>query len=56
MSKAAYGIPPDVYAAYDGLRQRSEGARYYMQQFTAQDVRQVILDRLLKRITDFVGI
>ncbi len=51
-----YGIPIDVADAYEHLKRRSNGARYYMWRFTATQVRHDVLDRYLARITAFVGL
>ncbi len=56
LSDPAYGVPDDVYAAYEALRQRSEGARYRMQRFTADRVRQEILAGYLAKVMAFVGL
>lgn len=51
-----YGIPSDVADAYEQLKRRSRGARYYLWQFTAGQIRSDILDRFLAKITKFVGL
>ena len=51
-----FGVPNDVYQAYQALRQRSQGARYALWRFTPAEVRAVVLDTHLKKVTDFAGI
>ncbi len=51
-----YGVPHDVYNAYNKLKRRSGGARYLLWRFTATTVRQEILDRYLAQVTRFVGL
>lgn len=50
------GIPPPVGSAYHVLRQRSEDVRYRLATYTADDVQRIVVDRFLKRVTDFVGL
>lgn len=50
------GVPATVYDAYLKLKRRSEGARYLLWQFTAQDVRATVMDTLLVEVTTFVGL
>jgi len=56
LAGAASGVPDDVYAAYEALKQRSEGARYRMWGLTADRVREDILDGYLAKVTEFVGL
>ena len=49
------GIPPDVFQAYEFLKRRSTGARYYVQTFEPWQV-QRLLDVPLRVIFDFVGL
>ena len=49
------GVPPDVFKAYEFLKRRSTGARYYVQTFAPWQV-QRLLDVPLKVIFDFVGL
>jgi uncharacterized protein (UPF0332 family) len=56
LASPASGVPDDVYAAYEALKQRSEGARYGLRRFTADRVRREILDGYLARVTAFVGL
>lgn len=51
-----FGVPPEVYTAYRQLKWRSEGARYHLWQFRAETVREVVLGRLLARVTAFVDL
>jgi hypothetical protein len=54
MADPRNGVPPHVYVAYRRLQQRSEGARYFLQQFSPTRVRQEILGQLLPTVTGFV--
>ena len=49
-------IPPGVGSAYHVLKQRSEDARYRLASYSESDVRQIVVSRFLRRVTDFVGI
>ena len=49
------GIPPDAFQAYEFLKRRSTGARYYVQTFEPWQV-QRLLDVPLTVIFDFVGL
>jgi len=49
-------VPPDVYRAYQALKQLSEKARYRLGTFDPVQVQQSIIDGKLKTITDFVGL
>lgn len=49
-------VRQDVRRAYRYLRDASENARYRCANFTSEYVRTVILDRFLKRVTDWTGI
>jgi hypothetical protein len=55
LADPANGIPPDVFQAYDFLKRRSMGARYYVQTFAPYQVRR-LLDVPHKIIFDFVGL
>jgi len=48
------GVPLNVYDAYRKLKRRSEGGRYLCWRFTAQDVRNTVLDALLADVAAFV--
>jgi len=49
------GVPPDAFKAYQFLKRRSTGARYYVQTFAPWQVRR-LLDVPLAVIFDFVGL
>jgi hypothetical protein len=49
-------FPLPVQRDYEALKQFSERARYRLATFDATYVRNSILDRRLKSITDFVGL
>lgn len=49
------GVPPGVFQAYQFLKRRSTGARYYVQIFAPWQV-QRLLDAPLTVIFDFVGL
>jgi hypothetical protein len=49
------GVPPEVFKAYEFLKRRSTGARYYVQTFAPWQV-QRLLDVPLMVIFDFVGL
>jgi hypothetical protein len=48
------GVTRDVYAAYKLLKHRSEGARYFLWQFSAEAVERQILGQYLTTVTRFV--
>jgi hypothetical protein len=50
-----HGVPQDVFDAYQFLKRRSTGARYYVQTFVPYQVRR-LLDVPLRVIFDFVGL
>jgi hypothetical protein len=49
------GVPPEVFQAYQFLKRRSTGARYYVQAFAPWQVRR-LLDVPLTVIFDFAGL
>jgi len=49
------GVPQNVFEAYQFLKRRSTGARYYVQTFAPYQVRR-LLDVPLTIIFDFVGL
>jgi len=55
LADPANGVPQDVFDAYQFLKRRSTGARYYVQAFAPYQVRR-LLDIPLKVILDFVGL
>lgn len=52
----AYGVPRDVQAAYEWLKQRSEAARYRLAEFGPTWVQRRVLGERLERVTQFVGL
>jgi hypothetical protein len=56
MADPKYGVPPDVFVAYQSLRKAREGARYYMQEFNADDVERDLLNGDLGKVMAFAGL
>lgn len=56
MRDARSGVPVQVYRAYQGSKTRSQGGRYNLWRFTAEDVQHVVLDKYLASVTGFVGL
>ena len=56
MRAPANRVPPAVYRAYNRLKNRSQGARYHLWTFTADEVERTIIDRDLAVVARFAGL